>query len=208
MDFINLLNSNSGAIQAISTTVLVLITVWYAFTTQQMARIMKKQTTPKIVIENISIGSQFKEQWFLKGNFQNGYSFKVKSIFDIRNEGNGSGSLYKPSLVVKLKERFEILCPKTKDYESYNIEDRGNMRTWDTRTINYGGSIFLAGGASEKIELEYVFRVESEEQLAFIKEIQANQDLIEYTLKTKDNLGNEYSLFVKDIFKEREFGIS
>ena len=40
---INYLNSNAGAIQAFMAVILVLVTIWYAFKTNQMATIMSKQ---------------------------------------------------------------------------------------------------------------------------------------------------------------------
>jgi len=53
MDF---LNQNAGGIQALSTIVLVLVTVLYARSTRQMAMVMKDQITSKIIIENYSVG--------------------------------------------------------------------------------------------------------------------------------------------------------
>ena len=53
MDIINLFNTNNGAISAIATIILVIITAWYAFITQKMLKSseksLKEQTRPFIV---------------------------------------------------------------------------------------------------------------------------------------------------------------
>src|SRR3989344_9679682 len=102
INFLIFLNQNLGVIQAISTIVLIVITTWYAVSTKRMANIMRDQITSKIVIENPSIGSQFIEKWILERSFDKESFLNILAVFDIRNEGNASGSLYKPYLEISL----------------------------------------------------------------------------------------------------------
>ena len=208
-EIINFLNQNAGAIQGISTVILVIVTIWYAFSTKRMSDLMKSQITSKILIEKISIGTSVLEEYFLKEKNNKNSSLTFKMIFDVRNEGNASGSIYKPSIVISLLEHKIdfIINPKTKDYEIYNHKNNGYMSSYDTRTINHGSAIFLQGGESNRIELEYEFNINTDEKLDFINEIQKNPTLLKYHLLTTDNLGNEYKLKVNDIFKERNFGL-
>jgi len=208
-DFINLLNQNLGLIQAISTIVLVVITAWYAISTKRMANIMRDQITAKIVIENPSIGSQFIEKWILERSFDKQSFLNILAVFDIRNEGNASGSLYKPYLEISLpliNLSFQI-NPKTKSYENYNYQSNSTMSSYDTRTINHGASTFLQGGDSDRIELYYNFSINSDDRLHFVNEAKKNPSAIEYHLVTKDNFGKEYKIKVSDIQEERDFGI-
>lgn len=208
-DFINLLNQNLGLIQTISTIVLVVITAWYAISTKRMANIMGDQITAKIVIENPSIGSQFIEKWILERSFDKQSFLNIMAVFDIRNEGNASGSLYKPYLEISLpliNLSFKI-SPRIKSYESYNHRSNGTMSSYDTRTINHGASVFLQGGGSDKIELEYHFNINTDDMLRFVNEAKKNPSAIEYHLITKDNFGKKYKIKVSDIQEERNFGI-
>jgi len=208
-DFINLLNQNLGLIQTISTIILVVITTWYAISTKRMANIMRDQITAKIVIENPSIGSQFIEKWILERSFDKESFLHIIAVFDIRNEGNASGSLYKPHLEISLPSinlSFKM-SPRTKSYETYNYQSSGAMTSHDTRTINHGASVFLQGGGSDKIELEYYFSINTDDMLRFVNEAKQNPFAIEYHLITKDNFGKKYKIKVSDIQEERNFGI-
>ena len=208
-NLINLLNQNSGAIQAISTIVLVVITIWYAVSTKRMANLMRDQITSKIRVENTSIGSQFIEDWILKHNFDKNSFLTIIAIFDVRNEGNASGSLYKPSLEIILptiNSSFKI-SPKTKSYEDYNYKSSGIITSYDTRTINHGASIFLQGGGSDRMELSYHFSIDTDDKLNFVNEAKKNPSNIKYYLITMDNFGKEYKIMVSDIKEERNFGL-
>ncbi|MDO8550078.1 MAG: hypothetical protein Q7S39_08020 [Ignavibacteria bacterium] len=209
INFLNFLNQNLGAVQTISTIVLVVITAWYAISTKRMANLMRDQITSKIIIENPSIGSQFTEKWILERSFDKQSFLNIIAVFDIRNEGNASGSLYKPYLEISLSAinlSFKI-SPRTKSYESYNHQSSGAMSSYDTRTINHGASIFLQGGASDRIELDYYFNINTDDRLNFVNEAKKNPLAIKYYLVTKDNFGKEYKIIVSDVKEERDFGI-
>src|SRR3989338_7951701 len=200
-DFINLLNQNLGVIQAISTIVLVVITAWYAVSTKRMANLMRDQITSKIIIENPSIGSQFTEKWILERSFDKQSFLNIMAVFDIRNEGNASGSLYKPYLEISLSAinlSFKV-SPRTKSYETYNYQSSGAMSSYDTRTINHGSSIFLQGGSSDRIELDYHFSINTDDRLHFVNEAKKYPSAIKYNLITMDNFGKKYKIAVSDV---------
>lgn len=203
---IEFINQNAGAIQAISTIALVLITTWYAVSTRSMTKLIKAQMTPKIIIENVSMGSAFLEQRFLEQNLDEHSFLDFKLIFDVRNEGNASGSIYKPDIFLSLDgtAHSQRIKPITKTYETYNHEHTGIMETWETRTIDHSRSIFLSGGFSEKVEIEYRLRLKDESSLEFARSVQGNLSRVQYKLITQDNLGREYNIPIIKILKEKD----
>jgi len=68
-------------------------------------------------------------------------------------------------------------------------------------TTDFGGTVFLRGGESQKVELEYSFYNFGDEALGHIKE---NLDSLEYYIKFTDNLGKNYLMKINDIRVERE----
>jgi hypothetical protein len=208
-EIITFLNQNAGAIQGISTVVLVAVTIWYAISTKKMSDLMKSQITSKILIENILLGTSFWDDYFLTRKFSKNQYFNFKIIFDVRNEGNASGSIYKPSIEISSTnyQKAFILNPKTKDYEEYNHKQIGMMQSYDTRVIDYGTVIFLQGGDSNKIELEYKFSIKNDEDLKFVEEVQKKLDSFECYFLTKDNMGKEYKIKIDNISKEDGFGL-
>ncbi len=207
MDILNFLNLNSGAIQAISTIALVIITGVYALFTYKMAKIMAKQIIADIQVANIILGSNFAENWFKerleKQPQQIGMDsfFEFNLLFDVRNKSSGSGSIDKPTLVLKFtNDGFECaIHPKTKSYSWHSVD--GNPSVQEQEVTDFGGTIFLRGGESQKIELEYMLHDFNDEVLKHIKE---NLNSLEYYLRFTDNLGKSYSLKINDIKGERE----
>ena len=61
---IDFLNMNTGAIQVVTTVILVFITAIYSYFTYRMARIMEKQVAADIQVSSIVLGSNFSEDWF------------------------------------------------------------------------------------------------------------------------------------------------
>ncbi|MCR4274810.1 MAG: hypothetical protein NUW02_02045 [Candidatus Campbellbacteria bacterium] len=207
---VNGLQDYSAAIQAVSTVILALITLGYAFSTKRMASLMEKQMSPSIFIENIMAGSPFIEDWFrerpdeqLESTF-----FELKVILDVRNEGNGSGSIYKPTLTLSSTAHdfpFSTkLRPITISHETYNRRTQGSMETSETRSIDHGSSVFLSGGDSRRLELEYRFMIETKDECDFIKRVKKNPEIVTYSLVTHDNLNKGYKILVTDVKGVRE----
>ncbi len=197
----------TGAINDNATLILVIITGVYAFFTYKMAKIMAKQVIADIQVSNIILGSNFAENWFKerleKQPEQIGKDsfFEFNLLFDVRNRSSGNGSIDKPTLVLKFtNDGFECtVLPKTKSYSWHSVDGNPNVR--EQEVTDFGGTIFLRGGESQKIELEYLLHDFNDEVLKHIKE---NLNSVEYYLRFTDNLGKSYSLKINDIKGERE----
>jgi hypothetical protein len=154
------------------------------------------------------VGSQFVETWFGGRNISKSSFFTFKTLFDIRNEGNASGSVYKPILVISIAGFSRKLEPITKSHESSEQSSSRGYTTINTKTTYHGSSIQLNGGASERAELEYMLYIETDEDVSFIKEVKKNPMAVEYKLITRDNHSEEYNYLITNIKEERDFGLS
>jgi len=205
------LNANSGSVQALSTIFLVGVTIWYAKSTKEMSDVMRKQVTSKMIIENISIGSQFLSDWFPDREYSSSSPsrIEIKVVFDVRNEGNASGSIFKPNLLISSDDSDEVfsLNPITVERKQTNRRKEGIMTHWDIEETRHGSVIFVQGGEAKKKELTYRFEIENDKQVDFVNEIQSAPESVTYRIKTKDNLAKEYNIKVMGIEPERDFGI-
>lgn len=204
---IEIVKSIAGMINENATLILVIITAVYAYFTYRMAKIMAKQVIADIQVSNTVLGSNFAESWLKerleKQPEQIGKDsfFEFSLLFDIRNKSSGNGSIDKPTLILKFtNDGFECaVLPKTKSYSWHSVD--GNPNVQEQEVTDFGGTIFLRGGESQKIELEYMLHYFNDEVLKHIKE---NLNSLEYYLKFTDNLGKSYSLKINDIKGERE----
>lgn len=188
-----------------ATIILVIITAIYAYFTYKMAKIMAKQVIADIQVSNIILGSNFAEKWFRDRlssqpeQVNKDYYFKFNLLFDVRNQSSGNGSIDKPTLVLRFADdgaEYEIL-PTTKDREREQISSNTSREI----VTDLGGTIFLHGGESHKIELEYTLYNFGDDVLKHIKE---NLNSLEYYLKFKDNLSKNYLSKITEIKGERE----
>lgn len=206
---LEIVKSITGTINENATLILVIITAVYAYFTYRMAKIMSRQVIADIQVFNIVLGSNFAEIWFKERlekqpeqiSKNSGFSFNL--LFDVRNRSSGSGSIDKPTLVLKFtSDNFERhVLPKTKDSWNEKLEEHSGMTSYRTVVNDLGGTIFLRGGESQKIELEYML-YDLDDKL--IEHIKNNLSSLEYYLKFSDNLGKNYSIKIKDIKGERE----
>jgi len=201
------IKSAIGIINDNATLILVIITAVYAYFTYRMAKIMAKQVVADIQVSNIVLGSNFIESWFKerleKQPQQIGTNsfFEFNLLFDVRNKSSGSGSIDKPILVLKFtNDGFECTVhPKTKSYSWHSVD--GNLSVQEQEVTDFGGTIFLRGGESQKIELEYMLHNFDDKALKHVKE---NLSSLEYYLKFTDNLGKNYLMKINDIRGKRE----
>lgn len=205
---INILETFKDIVSATNnyaTIILVIITAIYAYFTYKMAKIMAKQVIADIQVSNIILGSNFAEKWFRDRlssqpeQVNKDSYFKFNLLFDVRNQSSGNGSIDKPTLVLRFANdgaEYEIL-PTTKDREWEQISSNTSREI----VTDLGGTIFLRGGESHKIELEYTLYNFGDDVLKHIKE---NLNSLEYYLKFKDNISKNYFLKITDIKGERE----
>lgn len=202
---IEITKSVASIINDNATLILVIITAVYAYFTYKMAKIMAKQVVADIQVSNVILGSNFAENWFKERlekqpeQIDKNSFFKFNLIFDVRNKSSGNGSIDKPTLVLRFSANsaeYEIL-PTTKDIEWKKIDSNTSQQI----VTDLGGTIFLRGGESHKIELEYTLHDFGDDLLKNIKE---NLNSLEYYIKFNDNLGKSYLLEISDIRGERE----
>jgi len=206
-EMLKIIKSAISIINDNATLILVIITAVYAYFTYRMAKIMAKQVVADIQVSNVILGSNFIEGWFKerleKQPEQIGKDsfFEFNLLFDVRNKSSGSGSIDKPILVLKFtNDGFECTVhPKTKSYSWHSVDGNPNVR--EQEVTDFGGTIFLRGGESQKIELEYILHDFDDEALKHVKE---NLSSLEYYLKFTDNLGENYLIKISDIRGERE----
>lgn len=192
------LNSNSGAVQAVATVILVIITGFYALYTYRMAAFMSKQVVSDIAVSDAVIGTPLVEDWFRKRlaekpNEWKDWTFEFRLLFDIRNRSSASGSIDKPTLVIGATNagKSVSLPPRTKHHD-YIRESPTTTRIDET---DLGGTFYLAGGDSKKVELEYWFHPDEEAARLLL----GNLDNLQYAIKFSDNLGRETVIAVSDI---------
>lgn len=197
------LNQNSAVIQALSTIVLVLVTIVYAVYTRRMAKIMNRQVVSDIRVSDIILGSQLHEKWFqdrLPFKESSNYYITFKVLFDARNYSSGNGSIDKPTLVLKFPNGSPVsIAPFTKHYEERQITS--NMSERDVTDL--GQVIFLQGGASARVELGYALEIENGDT-ELCKAMNDYKDLISFYLFFKNNVDQEFWEKIEDIRPERE----
>ena len=188
-----------------ATLILVIITAIYAYFTYKMAKIMGKQVIADIRLSNITLGSIFLEKWLQDSLKQdslkkhqskpNGdYRCDFKLLFDVRNRASGSGCIDKPMLILK-SAGFQLSVPPiTKSY-SFGSTSIPNVSTQEE--IDLGGTIFLRGGESQKVELEYVSYIKIET----IKRIIGS---VEYWIKYTDNVDKDYLVKITEVKPTKE----
>ena len=182
-----------------ATLILVIITAIYAYFTYKMAKLMGKQVIADIRLSNMTLGSIFVEKWFQdflkedRSKGKDGYRCDFKLLFDVRNRASGSGCIDKPMLILKSAGYQLSVPPITKSY-SFEPTPLPNVSTQEE--IDLGGTIFLRGGESQKVELEYVSHIEIET----IKRIIGS---VEYWIMYTDNVDKESVIKISEV-KPRE----
>lgn len=188
MGVLNFLNENSGAIQAIATFLLVIITIIYAYFTNCMQKIASKQITSDIIISDIVLESSAEKQKDNLKDFNAPRILFFDLFFDISNRGSGNGSIEKPILVLKVDLLEWKICPKREELVGSNYREQGPMEITQNFYKDLGGSIYLRGGEYEKIELEYRFDVDEN----FVKSFKNNPYSLKYYIEYKNNFGEKY----------------
>jgi hypothetical protein len=204
-------NCDILTIQAITTIILVLITGFYACITYKMEKVMSKQTVADIQVSNIIIGSTFAEKWFRDRliekpeEFCNVSYIKFVLLFDVRNKGLGNGSIDKPKLILKFtNDNFEQkVDPVIEETLKQNETTDGSFTTWTTTVEDLGGTIFLRGGDSKKVKIEYDFYdIEMDKKLS--THIKEKLDFLEYYIRYTDNLGKTSLIKIENIEEEEK----
>lgn len=188
-----------------ATLILVIITGIYAYFTYKMAKLMAKQIVADIQIANIILRSNFVDHWFKERlakqpeQITKDSHFEFELLFDIRNRSSGSGCIDKQTLILKFKnDGFEYLVPPKTKLTRYHQK---TPTVSEEEITDLGGTIYLRGGESQKIELDYiVYRIDDK----LLKHIKENLNSLEYYIKFADNLGKNYLLKINDVRNLRD----
>lgn len=180
----NFSNNNSGAIQALSTIILTIITLFYAIFTFKMVEIANKQITADINISNKILESRFKNFNIKSLDIHSVYDFRFD--FDVFNKSSGAGTIEKPILILKIDDKKWLVNPVREEYTGSESHSTGNLIDTHNFYKDLGGTIYLKGGGFEKVKLEYRFNPDSD----FVDSFQENQN-IEYLIEYKNNLGDK-----------------
>jgi hypothetical protein len=171
--------------------ILVAITAVYAYMTFETVKIMRRQVTANIRISKVHIRVSavvkrdglkicaFKD--LIKRPFGSlkEVVFVFKIFADFTNISSGSGAIDQPRLVIKFAgTEFHL------DIHPTSERIGAGRRT-----------IMFAGGAFEKIDLEY-FSAYNEK---FISELKKRSDKIEYYLRYRDNLGKKHMVQIDEV---------
>jgi len=201
INFLLILKRTAELFNQYATLILVIITAIYAYFTYKMARLMRKQVVADIRVSNLILGSSFEESWFKvyvkdpPKNIYGGTHCEFKLLFDVRNRSSGSGCIDKPTLVFKFRnDGFQYSVPPITKSIRW-IPYPNNPSASESETTDYGGTIYLRGGESQKIELEYETQLNEE----LLKHIKETPNSFEYWIKFTDNLGKNYSLKIIDV---------
>lgn len=217
-----------GYINNYANLILVIITAIYAFLTYRMVSIMKSQVVAKIKISNIILGScllREKESGesdnFLNKIIKTPIDTIIGSIdlhfvlfFEIRNGSSGSGSIDKPQLVLKYMNQYikswhdveYVINPITTEQEYVRSYNTGGSSINEYKNKDLGKTLFLKGGDSEKIKLEYLIHpisIKNKDSfsglLALFKD---NPFRLKYYIRYKDNLGKSYEIEADNIISD------
>jgi hypothetical protein len=195
-----------------ATVVLAVVTFFYARSTKNMADVMAKQITADIHITDVKLHSSFLNRDLMKRIADSPSSLKT-SYFDFqltffaRNSGAGSGSIDKPTLIIRFPNNINLpIDPVTKEIE-HNIPDtsHGHMEISTDIEHDLGATVFLEGGESSRVELEY--DLDTENLLDTEREaiILTNYKEVKYYIVYRDNLSNEHSEEIEHLYFDADY---
>lgn len=181
-----------------ATIILVVITGIYAYFTYQMSKLMAKQVIADIRITDKRLFSDLVGQ---QGEITKNAYFKFNLFFNVRNGSSGSGSIDKPTLILKFKnDGFKYEVPPTTKSIKWHKRQAGSYEIQEEDITDLGGTIFLRGGDSQKVELEYDLYDFSDKLLKHLTE---SLNYLEYCIKFSDNLGKEHRLIIPTVRKRK-----
>lgn len=231
MDIKNFIKYILSELEAHSNLLLVVITGVYVMFTYRMMLLMKNQVVAKIKVTDIVIKSCFRREKIgsEENDFLNtiiktplnliisSHNLYFKLCFNVRNSSSGSGSIDKPLLVLKYKNQYiknwhdeeYVINPITIEWEYVRDINNGQYNQTEYKDKDLGKTIFLQGGDSKKIEVEYKTHPVSKKDLPAFSGLMAllkeNPFRLEYFIRYKDNLGKNYEIKVENIESDRDY---
>lgn len=167
---ISWLNQNSGAIQAISTTVLVAITGFYAWQTYKTNKLITRQLLSDIELKIKTFKSSLLDQEFLENISRNietksesMYNIRFNLIYSVKNKSAGYGSIEKPTLIICSKN-MKVLqrIPVNNGKIGMNVYGNCNspseilaIKRLSEAEQEYSNTIYMKPGEKKILEEDY-----------------------------------------------------
>ncbi|MFA6662476.1 MAG: hypothetical protein WCS56_05540 [Bacilli bacterium] len=176
LPLLSLLEEYGIAVQALSTVVLTIITLVYAFYTKEISEQTKKQ-----IISDIKVDIKKNEKGFSKDILliEKDDYFTMDLILEIYNNNSASGSITTPELILSFEGK-ELLRLK-----GTIVHDTDN------------GVIFVRGGEIKRINIFYTYSFgqnsDWESVLSELKKLKVGFKNLDYCFVYKNNLGNTYN---------------
>ena len=173
---LSLLEEYGIAVQALSTVVLAIITLVYAFYTKEISEQTKKQ-----IISDIKVDIKKSEKGFSKDIhlIEKDDYFTMDLILEIYNKNSASGSITIPELIFSFKNKDILRLKGAIVYDTNN------------------GVIFVRGGEIKRINIFYKYSFgqnsDWEKILGTLKELKIGFEDLDYYFVYKNNLGNTYN---------------
>lgn len=173
---LSLLEEYGIVVQALSTVVLAIITLVYAFYTKEISEQTKKQ-----IISDIKVDIKKSEKGFSKNIhlIEKDDYFTMDLILEIYNKNSASGSITIPELIFSFKNKDILRLKGAIVYDTNN------------------GVIFVRGGEIKRIDIFYKYSFgqnsDWEEILSTLKELKVGFEDLDYYFVYKNNLGNIYN---------------
>lgn len=187
--FWSLLNENTGAVQAISTMVLVGITAFYAIQVRKANELISMQIFPKIFIKPDKLYSTFLDTERMekaRNNILNSkddepYPLHFVLKYSVSNHSASSGSIGRPHLLIKGLHGDEKSLPPDLRVGVISHVDKGEIK--DT--------LYLRAGETKNMEDEFFFYfVCNGENHEFIESAMS----LQYAILYKDVVGDQISI--------------
>lgn len=189
----DVLNKNSGAVQALSTITLIFITAFYALQTKKTNKLISFQVFPKIFLEPEALYSslepneiaEFKKEISGSGGHTT-HRFRFRLAYKALNNSASSGSTERPKLLIENLKNGE------KKYLSPDVREVVVDTTCKGEVKN---TIYLKPGEMKNIKDDFFFEVSSASSgdMDFIN----NVSNLQYTVFYKDIVGNQPSVILR-----------
>ncbi|MFY9493202.1 MAG: hypothetical protein WAP55_01880 [Minisyncoccia bacterium] len=194
--FWSIMNNNAGAIQGISTVILVGVTAFYAFQVRKTNSLISMQIFPNIFITPSKLYSSFLDSEFiakvkenipkLSNNRHSAYDFCFTLNYSVSNHSASSGSIERPQLLIENAQsgKHKLLSFDAAEVVIDGASVRGEIK--DT--------IYLRAGETKNMKDEFYFSVFCSKPLADDLDLINNASNLQYTILYKNVVGNQLSI--------------
>lgn len=159
---------------------------------------------PKIELVKLELDTP-RYKGFLKQTKRKEYWEIYTLHIRFRNKKGGSGSVEKPSLIVKYPQGKKFLFiqnykeyrlnPRTEHSKQHRVDSHNSLSTYEIEVIRHGEAWNIGGGGMVDDELEYIFKHEDFYILA------QNSTELKYFIEYHNNFGTK---FYKEIISVKE----